>query len=104
MSENTVDSAIDFLRKVKAEKTVKIKFKKQDGTDRIMNCTLDFSLIPDELKPKSVDLAQILKLIKKNEILRVFDIEKQEWRSVPFDRLQWLETPAKIRYYSARIV
>jgi len=87
-----ISSAIEFLKRVRTEDAVTIKFIKQDGTERVMRCTLNFSRIPPESKPKKVDLAKILKLIDENGILHVFDLEKQEWRSVPFERVKWLQT------------
>jgi Holliday junction resolvase len=99
----TITSAIDFLNKIKVEKMVSIKFKKQDGTVRLMHCTLDFSKIPREKHPKGVDLAKILKLINDKHILRVYDLEKQDWRSVPFDRVDYLVTPSNKKSYIIKL-
>ena len=85
-------SAIDFLKIIKEEKNVLVHFEKKDGTLRLMKCTLDFNQIPKEKKPKGVDLAKILSKIQKSKTLSVFDIEKQDWRSIPFDRLEFLQT------------
>ena len=93
-----ISSAIDFLKRIRAEDFVTIKFIKQDGTERIMKCTLNFDKIPEEHRPKKVDLAQILKLIDQNGILHVFDMNKIAWRSVPFNRVQWLQTPSNVRF------
>ena len=60
-----------------------------------MRATLDFSKIPEKDKPKKVDVPQILKLIQKNKIIHVYDLEKKAWRSVPFDRVDWLQTPTR---------
>ena len=90
-----ITSAIDFLQKISTEDVVFIKFTKKDGSDRIMRCTLNFARIPKEMRPKGVSLKDILTQIKKNKILRVFDIEKIGWRSVPFDRTSWLKTDNK---------
>lgn len=98
MADNVIQSAIDFLKKVKSEDFVTIRFQKKDGTMRVMKCTLKFDTIPDSDKPKSLDLPEILKLIDKN-ILHVYDIEKKAWRSVLFDKVQWLDTPTKERFF-----
>jgi len=98
MADNVIQSAIDFLKKVKSEDFVTIRFQKKDGTMRVMKCTLKFDTIPDGDKPKSLDLPEILKLIDKN-ILHVYDIEKKAWRSVLFDKVQWLDTPTKERFF-----
>jgi hypothetical protein len=93
-----ITSAIDFLKKIKSQDSVTIKFIKKDNTVRLMKCTLDFKQIEKTSHPKGINLPAILSLIQKN-ILRVFDLEKQEWRSVPFDRVEYLETPTKERFY-----
>ena len=93
-----ISSAIDFLKRVRSENFVTVKFIKQDGTERVMKCTLNFTKIPEDQRPKKVDLSQILKLIHKNGILHVFDLDKGAWRSVPFDKVQWLQTPSNVRF------
>jgi transcription-repair coupling factor (superfamily II helicase) len=59
-----------------------VTFTKVDGTERVMECTLRGDLIPaspvDPDKPKRV--------VKENlDVVRVFDTEKQEWRSFRID-------------------
>lgn len=90
-----ITSAIDVLEKIKAEGKVKVKFVKKDKTDRIMLCTLDFEKIPKENRPKNVSISAILKLIRDNEILHVYDLEKKGWRSIPINRLEWLKVGGK---------
>ena len=45
--DNIIYTAIAFLNKIKEEKQARIMFKKKDGADRVMNCTLDFDKIPE---------------------------------------------------------
>ena len=53
-----------------------VTFIKSDGTERVMKCTLN----PDQL-PK-VELKENTKPRKENNTtMRVFDLEKNEWRS-----------------------
>ena len=92
---DTIDSAIDFLQKVRDEKQVVVRFIKKDGSLRTMICTLDFNKIPEDHRPKDVNLAKILKLMERSKILHVFDVEKQAWRSVPFDRVEWVQIKNK---------
>lgn len=104
--ENQIDSdiivsAVQFFQKVYQEKEVIIRFQKKDKTMRTMKCTLNFQKIPVDKKPKSINIMQILKLIQKNKIMHVFDLEKNEWRSVPFNSVEYLETKTK-RYYIKR--
>lgn len=94
----TISTAIEFLAKIKEEKEVTLRFIKKDGTTRIMRCTLDFTRIPRLKQPKTVDLEKILKLLTKNKVLHVFDLEKNDWRSVPFEYVDWLETPNHVRF------
>jgi hypothetical protein len=103
MSSESISSAIDFLKIVKSEKELTVQFEKKDGTQRLMKCTLDFNRIPKEKKPKGVDLTKILSKIQKSKILSVFDLEKQDWRSVPFDRLEYVITPSKKMYKINRL-
>jgi hypothetical protein len=91
-----ITSAMDFLQKISDEDVVLVKFKKKDGTDRIMKCTLNFARVPKEMRPKGVSLKDILLQIKKNKILRVFDLEKIGWRTIPFDRAEFLRTKDKM--------
>jgi len=97
MSE-TITSAIDFLRIIQMEKEVYVKFVKKDNTIRLMKCTLDFTKIPQDKRPKSVDLRKILTKIEKSKILSVFDLEKNEWRSIPFEKVEFLITTNKKMY------
>ncbi len=58
---------------------VTVTFTKKDGTERVMNCTLQSDLLPEEPLKES---AEPKKERKENaDTLRVFDLEKKEWRS-----------------------
>jgi hypothetical protein len=55
-----------------------ITFTKVDGTERVMKCTLEANKLPpvvikEDAKPR--------KETTSTKALRVFDVEKQEWRS-----------------------
>ena len=95
---NIITTALQFWKKIYEEKDVVIKFTKKDGTERIMRATLDFTKIPKPDHPKGVNIQQILKLIQKNKIMHVYDLEKKAWRSVPFERVEYMDTPSK-RYF-----
>jgi len=90
--DNVLSSAIDFYQKIKAEDEVRIKFRKLSGEERIMRCTLDFSKVPNNKKPKDVNIGKILKLVQDHKMVHVFDLDIGDWRTVPFDRSEWLET------------
>jgi len=101
LDTDVIVSAIQFWKKVYEEKEVIIRFTKQDKSNRIMKCTLDFTKIPKKDHPKSVNIQQILKLIQKNKIMHVYDLNKKAWRSVPFDRVEWMDTRDR-RYYTKK--
>jgi len=82
-----------------------VDFVKADGTERSMRCTLDSNRIPHAAAPKSISVpaeiqdsstANIDGLTESRKprkqpdphSVRVFDTEKNEWRSFRFDRLQ----------------
>ena len=75
-----------------------LKFeKKSDGSTRIMKCTLDFALIPKKDYPdKNINIPKILRLMQRSKIIHVYDLEKKGWRSVPFDKVEYLKTADKM--------
>jgi len=95
-----IDNAMTFLEKLRDPDVefVQVKFTKKDGSERLMKCTLNFDKIPRTDQPKSVNLPRILKLLKDNGIIHVYDLEKQGWRSVPFRKTEWLMTDDNKRY------
>jgi hypothetical protein len=64
-------------------KGVMVEFTKIDGTVRKMLCTLAKSLIPEDDYPKS-DKAKVETDVVPT-VCRVYDLEKQGWRSFRFD-------------------
>jgi hypothetical protein len=76
----------------------RIDFVKSDGTVRQMRCTLDHDQIPVSTakpikSPASTTVAESVESTKprkppSDDTLRVYDLDKQEWRSFRFDRLQ----------------
>lgn len=65
------------------EGDVKITFKKKDGTSRTMTCTLR-----EDALPKQTDLEEQIQKKKKNtDVLAVWDLEKQGWRSFRYDSI-----------------
>jgi hypothetical protein len=82
----------DWVRSLLQITAVTVEFVKADGTVREMRCTLDSSRIP----PPSVVTGPVDGIVKESkqrkapdpESIRVFDLDKNEWRSFRFDRLQ----------------
>jgi hypothetical protein len=61
---------------------VTVSFTKKDGSSRDMLCTLAESLIPSDKRPKTENTKF------SDEALRVFDLDKQEWRSFRWDSIK----------------
>jgi len=74
--------ARDWLVGVLREQAVTVTFTKQDGTERVMNCTLYEGDIPVEQAPKGSSRS------KPTEALAVFDIEAKGWRSFRWDAIK----------------
>ena len=68
-----------------------IKFKKVDGSIREMKCTRDSKFIPETLNEmlKSKDVQDDDKPVRKQnyQIMRVFDLTTNEWRSFKISSL-----------------
>lgn len=63
------------------EQGIRIVFTKKDGTERAMLCTLSEAKIPQDKQPKT----QTTSSQTSGSALRVFDLEKTEWRSFRWD-------------------
>jgi len=64
------------------DKSITVSFTKKDGSNRDMLCTLAESLIPEDKKPKTENTKF------SDDALRVFDLDKQEWRSFRWDSIK----------------
>lgn len=72
----TREKMLEELRK----NTCDVKFTKKNGETRQMLCTLEMKEIPESKHPIGEST------IKPNpEVIRVFDKEKEEWRSFRVD-------------------
>jgi len=84
----------EWVRGLLQNGEISITFTKADGTDRDMLCTLDHSRIPVSIAKPVQSVDGIVRESKKPRkepdphSIRVFDLEKQEWRSFRFDRLR----------------
>lgn len=74
--------AREWLKGVLRDGEATIVFTKADGTERTMKCTLSEAKIPSEFAPKNASRA------KNDEILAVFDLENQGWRSFRWDSVK----------------
>jgi len=87
----------EWVRGLLQNSEVTVTFTKADGTDREMLCTLDHSRIPVSIAKPIKTTAPVDGIIRESKkprrepdphSIRVFDVEKQEWRSFRFDRLK----------------
>ena len=85
----------EWVKSLLQKSTITVTFVKADGTDREMLCTLNWDFIPSSaITPTGMPVDGIVKESKKPRkepdphSLRVFDLDKQEWRSFRFDRLK----------------
>jgi len=82
----------DWVKSLLHVTEVRVEFTKADGSVREMRCTLN----PDKLPPTPVQTGPVDGIVKESkqrkapdpESIRVFDLDKNEWRSFRFDRLQ----------------
>ncbi len=85
----------DWVRSLLQKGPITVTFTKSDGSVRDMKCTLDWAQIPEDKQPKS-NASSVDGVVRESKqrkepdehSLRVFDLEKQEWRSFRFDRLR----------------
>lgn len=89
MNENkltfTTKKEKDWLRTLLKERIVGITFIKKDGSERLMKCTLLESKIPSEFAPKGSEKS------KSDEVLPVFDVENEGWRSFRWDSIKKID-------------
>ena len=87
----------EWVRGLLINSEVTVTFTKADGTDRDMLCTLDHSRIPVRPIAPTTSTAPVDGIIRESRkpkkepdphSIRVFDLEKQEWRSFRFERLK----------------
>ena len=87
----------DWVKGLLINSEINVTFTKADGTEREMLCTLDRSMIPVQPMTPTTGTAPVDGIVRESKkprkepdphSIRVFDVEKQEWRSFRFDRLK----------------
>ena len=66
-----------------SEGKVSVTFTKLNGEERVMVCTKQFDLIPEEHRAKSDKPHK-----QSDEVIPVFDLDKQAWRSFRNDSVK----------------
>ena len=77
-----------WLKGVLVSTPATITFTKVDGTVRVMKCTLESEKIP---KVEIKEDAKPRKQSDSTKALRVFDLEKNEWRSFTIKNIKRIE-------------
>lgn len=77
-----------WLKGVLVSTTATVTFTKVDGTERVMKCTLESEKIP---KVEIKEDAKPRKQSDSTKALRVFDLEKNEWRSFTIKNIKRIE-------------
>ena len=72
----------ELITKLK-ENVCLVSFKKKDGTNRKMKCTLKESIVPKATKEDPLSQKKIRAL--NEEVVPVWDVEKEGWRSFRVD-------------------
>jgi len=78
---------IEEMREKLRSGSHQVVFTKVDGTERKMTCTLDESFIPQAFWPKSEGEKRRKTAATPANLLQVFDIENQGWRSFRFENV-----------------
>ena len=84
-SEIDTPEGREWLKTLLSEQNVTIEFLKKDGSIRKMICTLSENKIPSEKMPKGSGKTQ------NSEVLAVFDVENDGWRSFRWDSIQKID-------------
>lgn len=78
----------EWLKTMLAVTEATVTFTKVDGTERVMKCTLQADKLPPVVVKEN---AKPRKETESTKALRVFDIEKQEWRSFTIKNIKRIE-------------
>jgi len=83
------ENMLDHLR----ENACRVTFTKKNGDIREMLCTLEMRNIPDHARPVSEST------VKPNpDVIRVYDMEKHEWRSFRVDSVSEFDVEPNPEY------
>ena len=80
-----------WLKEILHDEHVKnlcVVFTKKDGSERELFCTLSESKIPADKQPKTQEATSTTGRSFSDEAQRVFDTDKQEWRSFRWDSVK----------------
>lgn len=81
---NTEENKTKLINELK-NSDVEIRFKKVNGDERIMYCTLREAIIPTPKKADPMSQKKVRKI--SPEVLAVWDINKNSWRSMRWENI-----------------
>lgn len=88
-NDYTDEVAQNWLKSLLHTTIVEVKFEKVDGTIRDMKCTLRTDLLPPpEEVEENDDSEEKPKRKVSPDVLRVWDLEKEAWRSFRWDKIK----------------
>ena len=67
-----------------------VLFIKKNGSERLMNCTLNMDYVPEEMK--QFQLYKGEKVLENLDILKVYDVDVQGWRSFILANVKYIKT------------
>jgi hypothetical protein len=67
-----------------SESVAVVTFEKKDGTERVMKCTRNMSVIPSDKQPTGNASAKP----ESDEVVKVYDMEADGWRSFRIDSVK----------------
>ena len=82
-----------WLRSHLAFGPVTVTFTKKDGTERVMKCTTNINLVPQEVHETNTDNPIDFPVPKKErkineDVMPVYDLESQHWKSFRWDSVK----------------
>ena len=81
---NQIETKTEFFKALLKNEVVKIGFKKVDGTESEMICTLIESKLPASTSNKKIEM-------KSTDTVRTFSIDRNGWRSFKVDNVTFYE-------------
>ena len=83
----TKEENANQMKRALIDGTIVVKFKKVDGSERVMKCTLNTEIIPEYILESVKNVKP-----KKEGVMSVWDVEKEQWRSFRTDNvIEWIE-------------
>lgn len=86
LSEKDIKIFKKWLKGHLAYGPVTVTFTKKDGTERVMNCTTNSTLVPPVELKESTEPKREKKA--NEEVMSVYDLDAQGWRSFRWDSIK----------------